>query len=303
MPLGPLGKEMAGLDIHGPALIVAGRSAQAQLSDTWEQTFGEVGCSYRIHGFGGECSLVEIQRIRGAAEALSAGGHCRGRGRQGPGRGACDRRRTRSPLRELPHPGFNGCSMQRAFHHILGIGSGDGDPLRTAQPGPGAGRHAGDCAGPAKAFGSGDGRRPGDLVRSAGLCVVSSQKSPGRSARPAVHWPWPNYATGPSSKMGSRPWKPRGRGRSLRLLNVLSRPTHSFRGWASNLRASRRPTSIHNGLTVAPQVHAFYHGEKVAFGTLVQLVLENGATSEMEQVMDFCTRVGAPLHPGSNRPG
>jgi len=32
---------------------------------------------------------------------------------------------------------------------------------------------------------------------------------------------------------------------------------------------------IHNGLTVLPETHDTYHGEKVAFGVLVQLVLEN----------------------------
>ena len=67
-----LGREMAGLSIEGPALIVAGRSALAQLFDTWKQTLGEVGCGYSIHGFGGECSLAEIARIRHGAEALAA---------------------------------------------------------------------------------------------------------------------------------------------------------------------------------------------------------------------------------------
>ena len=63
-----LGREMTYLGIEGPALIVAGRSARARLSDTWKQTLGEVGCRYSIHSFGGECSLAEILRIRHAAE-------------------------------------------------------------------------------------------------------------------------------------------------------------------------------------------------------------------------------------------
>ena len=33
--------------------------------------------------------------------------------------------------------------------------------------------------------------------------------------------------------------------------------------------------AIHNGLTVLEECHHMYHGEKVAFGTLAQLVLEN----------------------------
>ncbi|MFP5212846.1 MAG: glycerol dehydrogenase, partial [Acidobacteriota bacterium] len=53
--------------------------------------------------------------------------------------------------------------------------------------------------------------------------------------------------------------------------------------------------AIHNGLTVAPPTHSFYHGEKVAFGTLVQLVLEDAPTPEIEAVLNFCTQVGLPV--------
>ncbi|WP_367925002.1 glycerol dehydrogenase [uncultured Ruthenibacterium sp.] len=53
--------------------------------------------------------------------------------------------------------------------------------------------------------------------------------------------------------------------------------------------------AIHNGLTAIPETHNLYHGEKVAFGTLVQLVLENADLDELEQVMDFCLEVGLPI--------
>ncbi len=38
-----------------------------------------------------------------------------------------------------------------------------------------------------------------------------------------------------------------------------------------------------------------YHGEKVAFGTLVQLVLENSPLEEIEEVIDFCLDVNLPI--------
>ncbi len=53
--------------------------------------------------------------------------------------------------------------------------------------------------------------------------------------------------------------------------------------------------AIHNGFTVLPQCHHMYHGEKVAFGTIVQLVLENAPEEELYEVIDFCTRVGLPI--------
>lgn len=53
--------------------------------------------------------------------------------------------------------------------------------------------------------------------------------------------------------------------------------------------------SVHNGLTVAKETHGCLHGEKVAFGTLVQLVLEGRGASDLNEVLDFCVRVGLPV--------
>lgn len=53
--------------------------------------------------------------------------------------------------------------------------------------------------------------------------------------------------------------------------------------------------AIHNGLTAIPETHELYHGEKVAFGTLVQLVLEDAGQDEMMEVIDFCTEAGLPV--------
>lgn len=50
--------------------------------------------------------------------------------------------------------------------------------------------------------------------------------------------------------------------------------------------------AIHNGFTVIEECHHLYHGEKVAFGTIVQLVLEDA--EELYEVIDFCKEVGLP---------
>jgi len=52
--------------------------------------------------------------------------------------------------------------------------------------------------------------------------------------------------------------------------------------------------AIHDGLTVLPACHHLYHGEKVAFGTLVQLILENASMQEIQTVLSFCKSVGLP---------
>lgn len=53
--------------------------------------------------------------------------------------------------------------------------------------------------------------------------------------------------------------------------------------------------AIHDGLTILEETHKYFHGEKVAFGTIAQLVLENAPNEEMNEVMDFCIEVGLPV--------
>lgn len=53
--------------------------------------------------------------------------------------------------------------------------------------------------------------------------------------------------------------------------------------------------AIHDGLTILEGTHKYFHGEKVAFGTIAQLVLENSPTEELEEVLAFCLEVGLPV--------
>ncbi len=53
--------------------------------------------------------------------------------------------------------------------------------------------------------------------------------------------------------------------------------------------------AVHDGLTVLAGTHHNTHGEKVAFGTLVQLVLENAPMEEINEVLGFCKAVGLPM--------
>lgn len=53
--------------------------------------------------------------------------------------------------------------------------------------------------------------------------------------------------------------------------------------------------AIHNGLTVLPQTRDLYHGEKVAFGTLSQLVLEDAPEEEIQEVAEFFITLGLPV--------
>ncbi|MEX2415522.1 MAG: iron-containing alcohol dehydrogenase family protein [Paenibacillaceae bacterium] len=52
--------------------------------------------------------------------------------------------------------------------------------------------------------------------------------------------------------------------------------------------------AIHNGITVIPETHLILHGEKVAYGILVQLALEKRSQSYIDEILDFYQKVGLP---------
>lgn len=53
--------------------------------------------------------------------------------------------------------------------------------------------------------------------------------------------------------------------------------------------------AINDGFAQEPQAHGMYHGEKVAFGLLTQLVLDKTDEQMMEEVLAFMKRVGLPM--------
>ncbi len=52
--------------------------------------------------------------------------------------------------------------------------------------------------------------------------------------------------------------------------------------------------AIHNGLTGLAETHAYWHGEKVAFGVLAGLQLTDAPVDEVATVYAFCESVGLP---------
>ena len=52
--------------------------------------------------------------------------------------------------------------------------------------------------------------------------------------------------------------------------------------------------AIHNGFTVLEPTHNYFHGEKVAFGTLASLVLTDKDKATLDKVYSFCESIGLP---------
>ncbi len=53
--------------------------------------------------------------------------------------------------------------------------------------------------------------------------------------------------------------------------------------------------AVHNGFSTLEECHHCLHGEKVTFGVITQLVLENSPWEELEGILDFCVSVGLPV--------
>ncbi|MHC1727812.1 MAG: glycerol dehydrogenase [Syntrophobacteraceae bacterium] len=289
-----LGREMAYLGIGGPALIVAGGSALAQLSDTWKQTLAEVGCSYSIQNFRGQCSLAEILRIRHAAEALPA------KVIIGAGGGkALDAARATAAELSLPFvscPTLASTDAPCSAVSIIYTESGIVEEVRILPRNPALVLVDTQVIvqAPPRLFASG----MGDALATwfeARACAASRSKNlrGGSSTRSALALAELCYRTLLEDGIEALE-AARAREISPAFERVVEANTLlSGLGFESSGLAAAH--SIHNGLTVAPQTRSFYHGEKVAFGTLVQLVLENSAISEIEEVLGFCTQVGLPV--------
>lgn len=52
--------------------------------------------------------------------------------------------------------------------------------------------------------------------------------------------------------------------------------------------------AVHDGLTALEETHQCFHGEKVAFGVIVHLVLENAPKEELDEVLNYCKSMGLP---------
>lgn len=82
--------------------------------------------------------------------------------------------------------------------------------------------------------------------------------------------------------------------RSKELENIIEANIYlSGVGFESNGLACAH--SVYNAFTALPKCHGKYHGELVAFGTIVQLVLEKRPDSEIAEAVRFCVSVGLPV--------
>jgi len=289
-----LGLEMKTLGLEGPALIVAGKSAFALLSTTWEQSLSAAGLGHQVHRFGGECSLAEIERVKASAREarprtiVGAGG---GKVLDTARAAACD---LRLPVVNCPTVASSDapCSALSVIYTEEGVfqeyriyGKNPDLVLVDTQV---------IAQSPPRLLVAG----MGDALATwfeAKTCVEGNIKNMrgGASTQSALALAELCYRTLLSDGADAR--------RAVQLqvvtpaLERLIEANTLLSGLGFESSGLAAAHAVHNGLTAAPPTHEFFHGEKVAYGVLVQLILEGKPRSLLDQVLRFSTEVGLPV--------
>jgi glycerol dehydrogenase len=289
-----LGKEMTGLGLRGPALVLAGRSAIRLLAETWNRTFSEAGMAHAIHPFGGECSLAEIERVKRAAQQHQA------KVIVGAGGGkVLDTARAVAADLDLPVvncPTVASSDAPCSALSVIYTDEGVFQEYRFYRKNP-------DLVlvdtqviaqGPPRLLVAG----MGDALATwfeAKTCVEGHIKNMrgGASARSALALAELCYHT--LLENGADALRAVQTQVVTPALERLVEANTLLSGLAFESSGLAAAHAIHNGLTAAPATHDYFHGEKVAYGLLVQLVLEAQPRSVVEQVLRFATEVGLPI--------
>jgi glycerol dehydrogenase len=285
---------MLGLGLRGPVLIVAGRSASRLLSSTWQTTFREAKITHAVHPFGGECSLAEVERVKSAARQQQA------QVIVGAGGGkVLDTARAAAADLDLPVvncPTVASSDAPCSALSVIYTEEGVFQEYRFYRKNP-------DLVlvdtqviaqGPPRLLVAG----MGDALATwfeAKTCVAGHVKNMrgGASTRSALALADLCYRT--LLEDGADALRAvQGQVVTPALERLVEANTLlSGLGFESSGLAAAH--AVHNGLTAAPATHAYFHGEKVAYGLLVQLVLEGQPRPVLDQVLHFATDVGLPV--------
>lgn len=289
-----LGREMAGLGLPGPVFLIAGRSAIRLLSETWQTTFREAALDYRVHPFGGESTAAEIEAAGTAACDFKAGVIV------GAGGGkVLDTARAVAADLNLPVvncPTVASSDAPCSALSVIYTPTGEVQEYRIYRKNP-------DLVlvdtqviarGPARLLvaGMGDALATWFEARTCERGHVKNMRG-GASTQTALALSKLCYDTlledGPAALLAVQSQVVTPALERLVEANTLL----SGLGFESSGLAAAH--AVHNGLTVAPGTHHSLHGEKVAFGLLVQLVLEGQPRAVVEPVLQFATAVGLPV--------
>ncbi len=275
-------------------MVLAGRSAAAKLGSIWRETFAESGIDHAVEQFGGECTHLEIERVKDVARGVKANVII------GAGGGkVLDAARAVAADLGLPVVNCPTVASSDAPCSALSVLYNDEGVVvdyRIYPKNPDlvlVDTKVIACA-PPRLLVAGMGDALATLFEAQTAVAAHRQNMRGgASTRSALALAELCYRTlledGPAAldAVNDQAVTP-----ALERL-VEANTLLSGLGFESSGLAAAH--SVHNGLTVAHGTHPYFHGEKVAFGTLVQLVLEGKPASLFEEVLAFSNGVGLPI--------
>jgi glycerol dehydrogenase len=289
-----LGREMAALGLEGPALIIAGKTVIGRLAETWTASLGEARLRHAVHRFGGECSLAEVERVKASARELGA------RTIVGAGGGkVLDTARAAAADLGLPVvncPTVASSDAPCSALSVIYTEEGVFQEYRFYRKNPDLVLVDTEviAQAPARLLSAG----MGDALATwfeARTCVAGSVKNMrgGGSTQSALALAELCYRTLLTD--GAAALAAVSTGSVTPSLERLVEANTLLSGLGFESSGLAAAHAVHNGLTAAPETHAYYHGEKVAFGLLVQLVLEGAPRATVAEVLGFSTEVNLPI--------
>lgn len=289
-----LGSEMKKLGLNGRVFILAGGNANRLLQETWTETFRESGHDFTAFAFKGECSSVEIQRCKNAALEYKATVIV------GAGGGkVLDTARAVASELGLPIVNCPTLASSDAPCSALSVvyteeGQFQEYKFYPRNPDLVLVDSSVIAKGPARLLVAGMGDALATWFEAKTVRDANKRNQVGGkttiSADALAELCYKTLVNDGLSALHSV--QQRAVTPALERL-IEANTLLSGLGFESGGLAVAH--SVHNGLTTVPETHNYYHGEKVAFGLIVQLVLEGQATKMIEEVLTFCESVGLPI--------
>lgn len=278
-----LGREMEAVGLAGPVLVIAGNHAISACAPAWARAFDEVGWTHRVRLFGGESTEREIGEIIAEARSLDA----RAIVAAGGGK-PIDAARAAAAELKMPFVSCPTVASTDAPTSALSVIYDENGAVKRY----GIHRRNPDLVlvdtqviaeSPPRLLAAGIGDAASTFYEArAAVAAGAATMRGGRSTLAAIELARLCRDTVLAHGLAALD-ACRNRRCDAPLEAVVEAATLlSGLGFESSGLAAAH--SIHNGLTALRETHAMLHGEKVAFGTLVQLVLERRhARSEQER--------------------
>lgn len=288
-----LGSQLKSLGIQGRALVVVSKTAEKETRPRWEQSLKNEGLEFELYPFGGECSDVEIQKIKEAAINSKVdyfiaigGGKTLDAGREAA---------EQLKMETIVCPSIASTDAPCIAFSLIYKETGEMQEFRAHRKNPLLVIVDTEVVARApKRFliaGMGDAL---STYYEARACKISSALNPNGGLQTEAGMALSKLCRDILLEDGAHVaacFETEGVTPAFERIveaNVL------LSGMGVQLCHVAGAHAIHNGLTQLKETHHCYHGEKVAFGLLAQLVLEGEGFTEIDRLLQFYRQVGLP---------